>query len=133
MADPIQLPSDIELKDVTLVLGTGQKVDITDLVFEISVYEALDQSATYGRVVVVDATGIITRANISGQEIFMFTVKKMDGEEEHLYHISKIEQVDVVSQTTTQYTFSFIERSYVIDSMSLVSQAYEGTIDSIDN
>ena len=130
MPDPIQLPSDIELKDVTLVLGTGQKVDITDLVFEISVYEALDQASTYGRVVVVDATGIITRANISGQEIFMFTVKKMDGEEEHLFHLSKIEQVDVISQTTTQYTFSFIERSYVIDSMSLVSQAYEGTVDS---
>ena len=76
MADKIQLPSDIELSDVTLITGIGDKVDITDLTFEISVYEALDQAAVYGRIVVVDATGLIARANISGQEILTFTVSK---------------------------------------------------------
>lgn len=131
MADQAQLPSDIELSNVAIITGNGDKVDVTDLTFDISVYEALDQPAIYGRCVLVDATGIISRANISGQEIFTFTVNKLDGEETHTFHITKIEQVDVVSQTITQYTFSFVDRTYVVDSMSLVSQAYEGTIDSI--
>ena len=129
MADKIQLPSDIELSDVTLITGIGDKVDITDLTFEISVYEALDQAAVYGRIVVVDATGLIARANISGQEILTFTVSKMDGEETHMFHLQKVDQVNVISQTTTQYTMTFIEKAYVLDSMSLVSQSFEGTID----
>ena len=131
MAEQVQLPSDIELSKVDLTTGDGKIVDITDLIHEISIYEAIGQTAVYGSMFIVDGTNVLSQANISGQEIVTFTFSKFDTDDEHIFHVMKIEQVSIVNETVSQYTLTFIDREYVLDSMSLVSQAYEGTIDSI--
>lgn len=131
MAEDFQLPSDIELTKVVLTTGEGRQVDISNLVNEVSIYEALNQTAVYGRVMITDATNVITNANISGQEVITFTVSKMDVDDEHIFHVMKIETVEIVNNTTTQYVLTIVDRSYLVDSMSLVSQAYQGTISSV--
>ena len=131
MAEEVQLPSSIELNSVNLTTGDGKIVDITDLTFEVSIYEKLNQTAVFGRIVIIDATNVLSKANISGQEVLTFNINKQDVDDEHIFHVLKVEQAQIVNETTTQYTLTFIDRSYVLDSMSLISQAYEGTIDEI--
>ena len=131
MADGVQLPSDIELSQVMLRTGDGKEVNITDLTVEVSIYESINSAAIFGRIVIVDAASLLTQTNISGQEILTIRVTKQNVDDEHIFHVSNVEQAHIVNETTTQYTLTFVDRTYVVDSSTLISQAYEGTIDSI--
>lgn len=130
MADSMNMPSDVEIDDVIITSGSGQSIDVTDLVTEIVIYEALGEPALYGKVQFVDATGVLTRFQLLGQEKFRFTVKRFDFEKKSQFFISSIDTVSLENETTSVYTATIIEEAAIVNIATLVSQAYEGTVTS---
>ena len=133
MPDQFRMPGDIELSDVIIVGGSGEALDVTDMVFDISIFEAIGQIALYGRVQLVDAENVLGRFNLTGQELFSFTVKYgLDITKTFQFFITKLDSLDYEPPgLVATYTFTIVSRTAFINAGMLVSQAFEGTIDKI--
>ena len=131
MAEDFGLSSDIELRDVMIIGGSGKMMDVTDLIYEINVYEELHKSNLHGKAVFVDKSGFFTKFPIVGNEQFQFTVKKFEVEKTSVFFISTVDTVEIMNDGAIMFAVSFVEERNIINSVTLVSQAYEGTISSI--
>ena len=77
MAEDFGLPSSIEISEVIL-RGGGKAMDVTDLFFEAALYEELNNPQLYGKIMLIDMAGVLTRFGITGQEIIQFNIKKLE-------------------------------------------------------
>lgn len=125
--DTFGIPSNIELKDVA-ISSAGKSMDITDLISEITIYEKLNNPRLHGRALIVDAANVLTQFSIQGQELIQFTIKKMTFEETVVMYVSGVETVTIDNNGTSTYVLTLVENTLFGNSITLVSQAYEGTI-----
>ena len=130
MAEDFGLPSSIEISEVIL-RGGGKAMDVTDLFFEAALYEELNNPQLYGKIMLIDMAGVLTRFGITGQEIIQFNIKKLEFDETVAFQVTEVESLNVAPNGTATYVLAIAEEIIVQNSIELVSQAYEGTITSI--
>ena len=131
MAEEFGLPSNIQLSGVKITGGDGKTMDVTDICYEIIVYEELGSTQLHGKVVFADKSGFFTKFPLVGNELFQFTVKKLDFEMTPVFVISSVDSVDITNDGGIMFGISIVEERNIVNASTLVSQAYEGTVSSI--
>ena len=100
MAEDFGLPSSIEISDVIL-RGGGKSMDVTDLFFEAALYEELNNPQLYGKIMLIDMAGVLTKFGITGQEVIQFNIKKLEFDETVSFQITEVESLNVAPNGST--------------------------------
>jgi len=124
-----------------IILGNStdksRNLNITDLVIELNVYESIYKHSLTGSVVVLDATGLIQRIPLTGNERISFKMSTLKGEIDassdtgHPMHIYKLTDRQKVKEGIERYVLHFCSREMLRSIRTRVSHADQGPIDEI--
>jgi hypothetical protein len=116
----------IDLVQITNAKGT--KVDITDLVLEVNVYEDIFSPVMSGNIVVVDAVGLLNSLPIVGQEKIKIQITSpMWNTVKFEFHSYSVTERQADNKTTTSYLVNFISKEAIDDKITRISKSYRGT------
>lgn len=117
------------IKDLEIfvdVYHRRSRIEITEIVNEISIYENIFNPVLSGWLSVIDNSGMLSTFPFIGQENLTFVWER---DERLITRSFKIIEVNDVSSATTgtgAYVLKFISEEQFINSFSLFSRAYEG-------
>lgn len=130
MAD-LQSPHDIEVREIVITTPAGKELDITDLIAEFNVYESIFTPILTGSMVIVDAAALFSSLPIVGQEKITGKIVRGDDTKEFTFYTTDIKSINNDNDYTLTYTVELVEEAYLYNAVSLVSQAYEGSVSDI--
>jgi hypothetical protein len=125
---------DVDLTTCTLTtIPSGNQVNITGQVAEISLFEDIEKPALYCEVLMRDAIGLLKTFPIVGEEWFdiSFTTPGKDAYTAR-FHVFNIEGIQGNPQQTQQvYTLKCVSEETYISASTLVEKGYNDTIANI--
>ena len=123
------------LTRVILESFTGEKLDITNLILEINIYENLFANGLSGNVVVSDAIDVPQNFPITGFERIKFKLSSPGLSDDkgrhfdfdnHPMYVYKISERQEVTPKTQVYTLNFCSREIIRNEQVRVSKAFTG-------
>jgi len=135
----LQNPVETEVTEVILTSVTEKfAIDITDTLVAFDVNESINTRVLTGSMTIVDAVGMLSNLPITGQEKIELKIQKgpvgkgkKEWEKELTFFVRSVENVERANDFTMEYQLQIVEESYFLNALTLVSQAYTGTINSI--
>ena len=118
----------ISIDLVEITSAKGEKVDITNLVMEVNVYEDIFSPVMSGNIVVVDAVGILNTLPIVGQEkVNIHISSQLWNTIKFEFHTYSITERNAENKTTTSYLINFVSKEAIDDKITRISKSYRGT------
>ena len=126
-----QVPGSVQFLEIVIESSNGKKLDITDLVGELNIYESITTPLLTADIVILDATGLLANLPIAGQEKLTGKIKQIDTIDTFEFFVTTIEDVSNINQFTIKYTLNLVEPAFINNLVSLVSESYTGPISEI--
>lgn len=125
--------NDYSLDSAKLTSSTGKTYEIKDLVAGIDFYESLLSPYIKCDLTIIDSANLLESAPLIGQEKIELVITEAKQKIKKTFYVGSIDNYLKANLTTAAYTLSLITPEVMRNSLSLVSQAFPGTIDeSID-
>lgn len=126
---------DYSIESVKITSVSGTEFEIKDLVQGVDVYESLASPYIKCELLIADAANMIESVPIIGQEKIKVIIKDLitNNTIDREYYVSSIQNYIKGNNQASVYTLKLITKEYMMNSLSLVSQALTGQISkSID-
>lgn len=126
------MKSDYSVESVSITGVNGTKYEIKDLVQSIDVYESLSSPYIKCELLIADAANMIELIPIIGQEKVNVIIKDLitNNTLNRNYYVSSIQNYVKGNNQASVYTLKLVTEEYMMNSLSLVSQALTGQISS---
>lgn len=131
MADNLVRAEDYGLKklDIIPMYGSGEPVDVAPIMISINLYEDLYSPFMRGNLSLSDATGLLNKLPITGEEFLDFKVLTPGLEEiKQVFRIYRVDNRQVVQDNLTTYTLHFCSKEMIKDAQSRVSFGFKGEL-----
>lgn len=119
---------DYSIDSVSLESSTGETLEIKDIVISLDVYESLFTPYIKAELAVVDAANFLETAPILGQE--KVTIKLTEGGKKltKVFYVGSISNYIRGNNQAAMYNIKLITPEQMMNSLTLVSQAYTGKV-----
>lgn len=127
--------SDYSIDSAIITSVNGTEYEVKDLVQGIDIYESLSSPYIKCEILIADAANMIELIPIIGQEKVKLVIKDlvMNNTISRTYYVSSIQNYIKGNNQASVYTLKLVTEEYMMNSLSLVSQAFTGQISkSID-
>lgn len=116
--------------------STAKKIDITNLVAEINIYEDIDEKNLSGQLVISDSTGLPNNMPLTGNELLQFKLGTPGSErffdfEKNPMVIYKIGQRQVHNPRSQFYILYFCSMEQITNQTVKVQRSFEGSVDNM--
>ena len=131
------LQGELVVDSISIVNPERASVDISRLVTNITLFEAIDSPFVSGRVSVVDGLEIANLYKLIGQESITIKVRQREGVEDEMstpkfsldatFRIYSMTNIDTVNDTTKAYIIHFVDPKHFICAKNTISQTLRGS------
>ena len=120
---------DYAIDDLKFTSSTGEVYNIKELVTNLSIFESLNSPYIKASIDIIDAANFLELCPVIGQEKVELTLtqNKFLGIKKTFY-VGEVTNYIKVNSTTSSYTIKLITSEQMLNSLVLVSQAYNGNI-----
>lgn len=117
---------DYSIDSIMLESSTGESLEMKDLVISIDIYESLMSPYIKVELGIMDAANFLESAPILGQE--KITIKLVEGGKKltKVFYVGAVENYIRANNQAAMYTLKLITPEQLMNSLTLVSQAYSG-------
>lgn len=124
--------SDYSIESVVITSVNGTEYQIKDLVQEVNIYESLSSPYIKCELLIADAANVIELIPIIGQEKINVIIKDLitNTTIDRNYYVSSILDYVKGNNQASVYVLKLVTEEYMMNSLSLVSQAFTGQISS---
>lgn len=118
---------DVELKELKIINGFGNFIDIDLIYNEINIYEDIFGNVIHGDMLISDAQNIIARLQLHGNEFLSIYFKSPSLENyKKAFRIYKIADYSARSGTSNvQYKVHFCSEEFIVNQQYFVSQSFK--------
>jgi len=124
------------IESVIITSSSGKEFEIKDLVTSVDFYESLFSPYIKCEIAIIDAAGMIETIPIIGQEKIHLSIKDLNTNIniKRDFYVASIQDYNKANTSTSIYILKLVTPEYMLNSLTLVSQAYTGNIStSISN
>jgi hypothetical protein len=130
---PVKIAGTYDLLTLTLAsLTSGQSIGLKNTAHRFEIKESVDSTFLVGSITITDATGILKRLPITGNEILIIETQDYYGsvlkEAYKVFALSDFQYVSQQDQNLVRYTLHFCSREKFIADTFNVKRAYKGFI-----
>jgi len=128
---------ELVVDSISIVNPEKESVDISRLVTNITLFEAIDSPFVSGRISVVDGLEIANLYKLVGQESITIKVRQREGVEEEMstpkfsldatFRIYSMSNIETVNDTTKAYVIHFVDPKHFICSKNTINQTLRGS------
>lgn len=134
--DKLNFAGDVKIDDCTLTsIASGNKLNITNQVLAIQIFEDLFSSFTSGNIIVKESLDILNSLPITGQEWLDLEIRTptFDPKEDikGRFFVYKISDRDYVAERNVVYKLHFISEHALKDAATIISKGYKGKVSDI--
>lgn len=131
--DKLNFAGDVRLDDCTLTsIASGNKLNITNQVISIQIYEDLFSPFISGNIIVKESLDVLNALPITGQEWLDLHVRTPTFEDKTdikgRFFVYKISDRDYVGERNIIYKLHFISEYALKDAATIISKGYKGKI-----
>lgn len=124
---------DYSVDSAKITSSTGEVLEMKDLISAIDIYESLLSPYIKCEITLVDSANFLETVPIIGQEKLELQITEGSKKIKKTFYIGALTNYIKGNATASMYTLKLITPEQMMNSLSLVSQAYQGSIsDSID-
>jgi len=125
--DGLGQSTDFDLASLTIVSAGGQRVDLREVMRELSLYEDLFGNVMTGSVFISDTQNLINILPIVGGEFLLVTLKKPSAllKIEKVFRVYKITNRRKASPSSEDYILHFCSEELAINESTRVSNSYK--------
>lgn len=120
------------LKRLAILTPNGKRIDITNLLVELNIFEDLYSTSVVGDITVSDSIDLIARLPITGFEYLIITFGKpnVDTEFTKVFRVYKVDEIGINygNQTNQTYTIRFCSEEEILSLFLVVSKSYKGKV-----
>ena len=124
-------PQDFSLKTLNFLTASGQKIDLTRIMVELSYYEDIYNFVTSGYITILDAQGFIQLMRITGNEYIEVNFGKVkDGKNsnDQTFRVYKSSnRKPSGNQNSEMYTLYFCSEELLLSEQTKISKAFKGS------
>lgn len=130
-------PSAFVLTKCMLTASNGTKVDIKELITEITITESIYMSAIFADFIIRDAVNLLEQLKLNGDEKLELLIKRKEldtkdqEKHEHTFYISEILDFARTIPGTATYTIRAVSKHVYINNTLTLNGSREGTIGKI--
>jgi hypothetical protein len=131
--DGIQSPGEVAIEELILV-ANGKFIPLNDYLVELNIFESIFSSSISGDIFLSDSRNIIKFLPIIGEEYIIIKLQtpSLDSKIHKTFRITSVEDRTIVRDTNTQlYKLKFISQEALVDSLSPLYSAYNGTVSNL--
>ena len=119
-------------RDLTVEIITRiDVVDITGLVLEFSLFEAIDSPFIYGELIFADNSGLTTALPIIGQEEVRIKFTRQNETVDKTFACTDVKNIEKVLGESAGVVLSLTSQKHLINSVSMFSKSYTGLASDI--
>ena len=123
----IQYAGQVSYEQIIISNYNGAKLNITDLVQEINIYEDLFSNILSGSIAIVDATSMIDVLPIIGQESIKISLAVPGaGIKTFTFSVYSVSNIEATNNNTAVYVLNIISNEAIIDRIQGFSKVYSG-------
>lgn len=113
---------DLKVEIITRV----ERVDITNLILEISLFEAIDSPIIHGELKFADNSGLVTALPIIGQEEVSIKFTRQNQTVEKTFACTRVKGIEQMVNNTAGVVLTLTSKKHLKNSVSLFSKSYSG-------
>lgn len=134
MAEGTSRAGAIEIKEATIVSGSGRAESVVPQIIEINLYEDIFEHFLTGKILIRDCQALAQFFPFVGHEYLRLTVAtpgldESVGEFSREFFIYSVSDKIIDSQTSAFYTLAFISKEAIVDMNVRLSKTFRGTSD----
>ena len=119
------------IKEMVIVLSSGQTIDLTSVFSELNFYENMFMPCASGNLTIVDANNLINEYDIKGNQTIRFKIRKSNDDVNFFefykeFKIYTITERKNTSSTSQVYVIHFVNEDFVYSMQKKISQSYYG-------
>ena len=123
-------PQDFSLKTLNFLTASGQKIELRQLLVELSYYEDIYSFAASGYITINDAQGFIELLQLTGNEFIQIDfgkVKNGRNDNEQLFRVYKSSaRMPSGNMNSETYTLFFCSEELMLSEQTKISKSYKG-------
>ena len=123
-------PPDFSLKTLNFLTASGQKIELRQLLVELSYYEDIYSFAASGYITINDAQGFIELLQLTGNEFIQIDfgkVKNGRNDNEQLFRVYKSSaRMPSGNMNSETYTLFFCSEELMLSEQTKISKSYKG-------
>ena len=127
----VYYPQDFYLKTLNFLTASGQRIELRQLLVELSYYEDIYSFAASGYITILDSQGFIELLQLTGNEFIQIDFGKVrDGrnDNEQLFRVYKSSSRQPAGNMNTElYTLYFCSEELLLSEQTKISKSYKGT------
>ena len=136
MAEGLNRAGEVEIKEATIVSGSGRAESVLPQTIEINLFEDLFEHFLTGKILIRDCQALAQFFPFVGHEYLRLTVKTPGlpvelGEFSREFFIYSVSDRIVDSETSSFYVLAFISKEAIVDMNVRLSKTFRGTSDVI--
>jgi hypothetical protein len=126
---PAVNPLQYALTTAELILGSGEKIDLSLLIMELSIYEDLFSPTMTGELIITDSQNFINAFNINGFNFIHFVFSKQDPDDpsafDKYFRVRKIGERKPTTRSNQVYGIQFCSEELFISEQTKVLKSYQ--------
>ena len=120
------------LRDLRVYISTRiEEVEITHLVIEVSIFEAIDNPFLHGEVIFADNAGLVAILPIVGQEEVRIKFTRRGKTVEKTFACTRVKGIKKVSGESAGVVLTITSKKHLTNAVSLFSKSYSGLASDI--
>jgi hypothetical protein len=124
------------IKELSIILPSGENVDISGTWDEINLYESMFTPCRSGNILIREGIGLYNKLNFKGNETIRFRVQKSDSDVDLFkyykeFKIYKVTNRKNISSTSQAYILHFVNEDFVYSMQKRISRCYTGLYSDI--
>lgn len=124
-------PGDFQFKKMTLSNYSGSKsIDLSDLLYEISIEEKIDNVTIKGQISIIDSQNLLDNFPIIGEETLYMSIEDFYGHIQELnWHVTGISPIKILSKSSQQeYTLFFRSKDFVATEKTEIRRSFRTSL-----
>jgi hypothetical protein len=127
---------DVNFEELSLLTQEGIKIDLTQFLVELNIFEDIFSNSLQGNIVLVDSRNIINILNLKGEETLFVKLRTPSFDETQViskeFITYKISDRKVIKDNNTQmFTIHFVSPELLLDTALPLYLPFDGLVDSV--
>jgi hypothetical protein len=122
-----------EINKLSIITKSGEEVDMRNIFEEINLFDNIFMPYVYGKILIVDALGLLEKFVFDGSEVMKIEIGKTKDDIlfERNFRIFRVSDRKVVNQTSESYVIHFVTDEYILSMQKKINRTYFGTYTDI--
>ena len=122
-----------EINKLSIITKSGEEVDMRNIFEEINLFDNIFMPYVYGKILIVDALGLLQKFVFDGSEVIKIEIGKTKDDIlfERNFRIFRVSDRKVLNQTSESYIIHFVTDEYILSMQKKINRTYFGTYKDI--